>query len=48
MNNDKSCQNCAHKITMCGMLLCTWNKAYVPTRTGKCSWWVKEVKENDK
>lgn len=47
MNNDKSCQNCTHKINMCGMLLCTWHEAYVP-RTGTCPWWVKEVKENVK
>lgn len=47
MNNNKSCSNCVHKITMCGMLLCTWNEAYVP-HAGKCPWWVKEVKENDK
>lgn len=47
MNDNKCCQNCAHKINMDGMLYYTQNEACVP-RTAKCSWWAEGMEEDDK
>lgn len=46
MNEYKCCQNCANSHSMCGMLICRLHEAYVPSMW-KCSWWVKEAKDED-
>lgn len=43
----KLCFNCGHSCTMCGEILCTWHETYV-SPTGKCPWWMKNIKEKNK
>ncbi len=45
--DNKSCWNCGLSYRMCGELICRWHESYV-CATGKCPWWTKKVKENDK